>query len=592
MSKTDTIFTFETQHGKCIMQTEELGICQSIEELTNSELFADVVKKFITHLRRHDSPLLGIFAGKTVDEKGIQCLLNLLRMLSKTRIDGEELFQIQKGDWIKDPELLSAFVEALYNYWRTFERFLIYHPSGKERLDPRAYHAFNQTMEQFTGLVRTTYRQVQENITGDHPKVYRQVCAGAQIGLVTANKEWPCVSKKYSELCAVPMIRQILLVPPLVIDPPMNTRSGQFQQVNINPLMGQELRADKWLCYPAKVGPLLIHVFFSRKFIELGCSLANLFELASEKELQRTPDAICVYGISPDSCISQYCLSSAEFFDDEENNMLVGVIPGASQFGYFGYLKKMILTLHNIKMMKQKRMPFHGALVQILLKDGSNSTVLIIGDTGTGKSETLEAFRALSSKHLRCMIIIADDMGSLEIGENQILRGYGTEIGAFVRLDDLQPGYALGQIDRAIIMSSQKVNARAVLPITTLAEVLKGYKIDFILYANNYEEVDEDHLIVERFDFKEDAIRVFRDGTSMAKGTTTSVGVGHCYFANPFGPVQYKNLHDVLAELHFQTAFDSGVFVGQIRTRLGIPGWETKGPKEAAKTLLDLISSQ
>ncbi len=52
--------------------------------------------------------------------------------------------------------------------------------------------------------------------------------------------------------------------------------------------------------------------------------------------------------------------------------------------------------------------------------------------------------------------------------------GYGTEIGAFVRLDDLQQGYAIGQIDRAIIMSPQKVNARVVLPVTTLHEVQRG----------------------------------------------------------------------------------------------------------------------
>ena len=34
-------------------------------------------------------------------------------------------------------------------------------------------------------------------------------------------------------------------------------------------------------------------------------------------------------------------------------------------------------------------------------------------------------------------------MGSLDMDEEGNIIGYGTEIGAFVRLDDLQPGFVL-----------------------------------------------------------------------------------------------------------------------------------------------------
>jgi hypothetical protein len=76
----------------------------------------------------------------------------------------------------------------------------------------------------------------------------------------------------------------------------------------------------------------------------------------------------------------------------------------------------------------------------------------------------------------------------------------------------------------------------------------------------------------------------------MSKGTTTSSGLTETYFANIFGPAQYQEEHDVLAAKVFMAAFDSGVFVGQMRTRLGIDGFEAKGPEEAAKALFDLIS--
>ena len=129
-------------------------------------------------------------------------------------------------------------------------------------------------------------------------------------------------------------------------------------------------------------------------------------------------------------------------------------------------------------------------------------------------------------------------------------------------------------------------------PVTTLDEVLDGHRLDLMLYANNYEEVDEDHPIIERFATAEAALNVFREGAAMAKGTTTSTGLVHSYFANIFGASQYRELHEPLAGKVFQAAFDSGVIVGQMRTRLGIPGYETRGPVAAAEALLGLISER
>ena len=136
----------------------------------------------------------------------------------------------------------------------------------------------------------------------------------------------------------------------------------------------------------------------------------------------------------------------------------------------------MILTLHNVVMMKRDMMPYHGAMVRILLNNGGGGNVLIIGDTATGKSESIEAFRIIGNDSIRELSIVADDMGSLEVTKDGEVLGYGTEIGAFIRLDDLQAGYAFKQIDRSIIMSPQRVNARkstfrAVLRPTNVAQL-------------------------------------------------------------------------------------------------------------------------
>ncbi len=268
---------------------------------------------------------------------------------------------------------------------------------------------------------------------------------------------------------------------------------------------------------------------------------------------------------------------------------LLGLFLTGAEFGYFGYLKKMMLTLHNSIVMKSGNMPFHGALVKIMLQGDKEATILMMGDTGAGKSETLEAFRVLGEKHIRELTIIADDMGSIELDSQGSPIGFGTEIGAFLRLDDLQPGYAFGHLDRSIIMNPNQTNARIVFPVTKFETVILGHKIDYILYANNYEEIDDEHPVIERFDNAEWALDIFREGAVMSKGTTTSSGLVHSYFANIFGPPEYKSVHEEITSRFFNSFFKNDVFVGQMRTRLGIPGNESSGPREAATELLRII---
>jgi hypothetical protein len=440
-------------------------------------------------------------------------------------------------------------------------------------------------------LIRSAYRDIQENLTTLHPRIYRQVIAGGEVGVITTPRRLNLPGGAYEKLQNIPVIRQVLLYPPLILNPPMNKRSGRYERIPQNPLELFDLNKTEWLCYPAKVGHLVILVYFHKKFSELGLSLCNLFEMADDSDLERRPDAVFTFGVEG-NVLDGLAKMPTVFYDDEANNILTGAIPGRDEFGYFGYVKKMILTLHNIKMMKRGRLPFHGAMIRIILKGNKDLTLLFIGDTGAGKSETLEAFRALGEDYVQDVIVIADDMGSLEIAPDGRIVGYGTEIGAFLRLDDLQPGYALGQIDRAIIMNANQVNARIMLPVTTFNNLIRGQTLDFILYANNYEDIDEDRPVIEEFTNAETAFKVFKEGTVMSKGTTTTSGIVHSYFGNIFGPVQYRELHEGLAEKYFKAFFKAGVFVGQIRTRLGLSGWERNGPHEAAKELLRVIQHQ
>ena len=563
-------------------------ICETAEELLSSPMFVDIVQCCVQDLARRHSILLHIFDHEHVGPADVDCLIQTLQLLTKLPAELVPKLLPAAQPLLADTRRFAAFVEHLYNYWRSFDRFMVCDAIGDE-LDKRPYRTFNETVEQLTHLVRATYRDIQENVTGQHPRIYRQVRAGAEMAAIGLPYELPYPTPIYHPLNQVSLIRQVLLNPPVILNPPMNKRTGEFVRVNVNPLERTTLRPNEWLCYPAKVGPLLITIYFHERFFELGFSLSNLFELADDQDLARCPDALYLFGV-PEKTLDDLAAFPTVFYDDEEHNLLVAAVPNSPQFGYFGYLKKMVLTLHNITVMKQGRLPFHGALFRMILKGDRAANVLLIGDTGTGKSETLEAFRTLGASEIQDIAIIADDMGSLTIAETSQILGYGTEIGAFLRLDDLQPGYVFGQMDRSILMSPGQVNTRVVLPVNTFDEVIAGYPVDFVLYANNYEDVDEDHPVLQRFSTPEEALPVFRRGAAMSKGTTTSTGLVESYFANIFGPAQYQDLHEKLAERYFAAFFRQGLFVGQLRTRLGLPGWEMSGPQASARELLRILS--
>lgn len=581
---------FQIFDGKIILRIRNT-ICDTPEELLSTEVFHQVLTNYIKGLAHQRSKLLRIFPDeKNITAEDIDLLVETLKMLVK--LPAASVLKLVDGSstFLTDRALMDDFVEQFYNYWRTQHRLVVCDSIG-DRYDRRPYRTFNDTVETLMHVVRGTYRDLRENITGEHPHIYRQVSAGAEIGVISRPLPIPYPNEIYQKLNNISVTSQVLIYPPMIFETPMNKRSGMFEKVEFNPLNKVKINPTEWLCYPAKVGALVIMCYFSVRYFELGFSLSNLFELAESEELNRKPDAVFLFGVPPQG---EHVKGENEtiFFDDVENDMMVATIPCRDEYGYFGYLKKMTLTLHNIIMLKRGRLPYHGAMFNLVLRDKGNFNFLIMGDSGAGKSETLEALRAVIKEDVEDLVIIADDMGSLDFDANGQVVGYGTEMGAFVRLDDLQSGYAFGQIDRTIIMNPDQVNARVVIPVTKYSDVIKGYPVDFVLYANNYDTVDAEHPVIEAFANVDEALDVFRAGKVMSKGTTTSTGMTNSFYANIFGPPQYPQEQELMARKFFEAFFKQGALVGELRTQLGISGMEHNGPVQASQALLDEIRSR
>ena len=563
---------FTLSRGRAIINFTS-KYCDNRRKILTSYAYGRVVESFIYYLKKDNPVIFEAFSkGFESDDQLIRSFMEVIRLLSVCSV--EELLEVNNkyAPFFQDRDLFLEVIELLYHYWRRMERIVVVH--NQRQGDGVQNVRFVQAYELFNELILAIYRRTKEVVNGFASQVYRQTTAGANAGLILNDVTWNS-PLEYKGLTGIPFINSVLINPPYVSYTKKNTRDGIFREQTLNPVASMILNEDDWFLFPAKVGDLLAFVYFHKDFMCHGLGLANLFELAKQDEyVGKKPDMIYVFGY-PDGHDEKRTF----YYKDKKNDILVGYANYCDEIDYFGYMKKMLLTLHNIKQMERGKLPIHGAMVNIILKNGREANIIIMGDSGAGKSESLEAFR-----HMR---VIFDDMGYLSLDADGQLKAYGTEIGAFVRTDDLDPTYAFSQLDRGIYTNPDKVNARVTIPISTYELISKGFPVDYFLYANNYAEADQK---IALFDDIDEAIKTFEAGARKAKGTTTEQGLVTSYFANPFGPVQERPLAEQLVRQYFGVLFERGVKVGEMHTSLAIEGQTKDGPRLAAEELFSMIN--
>ncbi len=548
--------------------------CHDSGQLLNSALFTKVLRSYIQYLNNNRDlwwwEFIVFFPYK--EDEFVREFIYLFKMFIHFKYG-----EIQH-DFLAHRKTLEVFVEGLYDYWRKFERYsLLLKSNAKEGIDDTT---FIDSENDFHALILKTYRKISKTIIGEGYKVYRQLIAGSNVGVIAANLYVP-LPTPYLFLKNIRVITTIILHIPFIIYPKNTKRDGIFKEASPDILAHLSVKENAWFCFPIMVGDLLALVYASDEYMNILIALGNLFAPAKESVYQkRKPDIIYIYG--EESCV----VSEPVFIHDTENDIYVGVAPKCEEITYFGYLKKMLLTLHNLKKINQKLLPIHGAMASLIFKDGSKKNIVLMGDSGAGKSETLEALRILGGKKISRTKIIFDDMGYLKIKDNQIY-GYGTEIGAFVRIDDLDNGYAYEHMDRAIFINPDKSNARLLIPVSPYQDIVRGEKVDMFFYANNY----DNQYGLRFFKESEQAKKVFIQGQRIAKKTTTETGLVSSYFANPFGMIQWKDKSEKVIDRYFAKFYEAKLPVGEIYTRLGLDeGLE--GPLTAAKALLDYLKKE
>lgn len=551
--------------------------CKTETEVLNSACFKEVWSKFVKGVYKAEKQdllkVLNIFPNPCND------FIKLFKLLLSFSVEEIRALSPFYKLVLDTPEKVYDLVENFYDYWRKLERYAVVF--SKSNIDGIESTTFIMAQSQFNNVILKTYRTISEKVFGAKFSIYRQLPAGVNAALLISKHNWMTPDSPYAFLAKSEAIEQILIRPPFISYSEKNKRTGIYQEVFENPIykFKDGFKANQYYCYSARVGSALTYVYFHRDYLAHGITLCNLFEFVPLSSCKgQKPDCLYIFGADIEG--------DSVFYHDKENDIYVGVAPHNSSIDYFGYMKKMLLTLYNVKMIEQGNLPLHGACVHITMKNGKNKNIVIIGDSGAGKSESLEALSAYAGDNISSQLTVFDDMGTFKMVDGKIM-AYGTEIGAFVRLDDMTSGYAYKEMDRAIFMNPDKVNSRLVVPVATYPQIMKGYEVDMVLYANNYDEDCKEEI--EFFSDKEKAEKVFIRGARKAKGTTQEIGLVESFFANPFGPVQREAQTRVIIDKFFTKLFEDGIKVGELHTRLAVLGMEHDGPAAAAKKLFELL---
>ncbi len=569
---------FVTGQRQVVLNFSE-KFCKSPIEVLNSDCFKEVWTKYLKHIYETENqsflPVLTVFPKKSVAKYTI----DLFKMLLSFSIDEIENLNPFYAKALEMRDVLYDLVQNFYDYWRRLERYAVV--LNRATKDGVESSSFVEAQSQFNNVILSTYRSISEKLFGASFPIYRQLPAGVNAALLLSKNEWMKKESPYYFLAKSEAIEQIVIRPPFISYSAKNKRTGTYPEAKENPInrVKDNFKAFEFYCYAAKVGSALAYVYFHRDYMAHGITIGNLFEFVPLSNCKgQKPDLLYIFGGDYEG--------ESEFYHDVENDIYVGLAPHNDSIDYFGYMKKMLLTLYNTSMIDKGYLPIHGACVHITMKNGTTKNVVIMGDSGAGKSESLEALSEMAGDNISSQLTVFDDMGTFKIVDGKVM-AYGTEIGAFVRLDDMTSGYAYREMDRAIFMNPDKVNSRLVIPVATYPQIMKGYKVDMYLYANNYDEECESEI--EFYDNADEAKKIFIRGARRAKGTTQEMGMTESFFANPFGPVQREAQTRVIIDKIFDQLFKTGVPVGNLHTRLAVSGMEHDGPALAAKKLFELL---
>lgn len=195
-----------------------------------------------------------------------------------------------------------------------------------------------------------------------------------------------------------------------------------------------------------QVGGTKVLLVMNRSYSHYMVEELRLFpqtDLTLEDMANCKPDCVSFLGLPTKVFGEDYRIGYFMDEDSEGNTVPVSWVDAESITDYMGYLKKPILTVANEKVREKEMMPVHGSAFSIVFKNGLRKTIVMAGDSGTGKSETIIAMieQIIKNEGLAAQVegieFLSGDMLSFFEGNDGEMYMLGTEQGDFMRMTDI-----------------------------------------------------------------------------------------------------------------------------------------------------------
>ena len=544
--------------SKFLISLTDIDLPLSSQKIANSDKFLKFLKSYFQENEKDSQPNSEFFHFYKADRL-VDFIKRIVNKDSQTLESISNLSEQKKDDMIN-------FIDSIYDYWRSLERYVFLDADKNNIKNKDFLHLF----QEFASSIVSFYREIYETIINQEQTVYRILPSGGNAGIFLS-KSHLSLPSSLSFLNEVKAMKCVVTHPPFIIRTKENKRRGTFfyQDRKVHP--------DNFDYKNAYAVIINIYdtrgvIYFTKEYLGFLVSLGNLFQLETLSDNVEHIDFAVLFG-------TQGIENDCYYY--KEDGIYVGVLPKESHIDYFGYAKKMVLTLFNLVMIDRKLLPIHGAGIKIR-RENKHKNFFILGDSGAGKSETIEAIRMLYNQDYQIDTIF-DDMGTFHLIDGKVY-ATGTEIGAFVRLDDLDQGYSLRSADRAVFLNIEQENSRVVIPIEDFEMTYTHHPVDVFLLADNYTPSEDG---IEFYDDLNIAMTDFILGRRVALNTTSESGLVSTFFANPFGPLQRKDEVKKYLPDYFKALNDNKVPIGKLYTRLSLDRKE--GPYSGAKALIDLF---
>lgn len=263
-------------------------------------------------------------------------------------------------------------------------------------------------------------------------------------------------------------------------------------------------------------------IFLSKACLSMAIGLAALYQIEAPCTHY---DFILLFGLALEK-------NKKEYYFDETNQLTIGLVSGSHEMYNFLYLKDMILTLYNSICLKKDDLPIHASMLQLHYKK-VNHGLVFAGESGTGKSELLDAFQSLCKQRDIAYTLHFDDHGTFHYLDNEIVCT-GTELAACKNIVFTKQDTLFHNFSASIFLQEDTHVNYQVIPLTTYQASCQFKPVSMLFYLDNVTKKKG----FRQIENLEEAIQIFSKG--MYRNQQQQIR--ETFFFNPLGCAQQQDV--------------------------------------------------